>query len=188
LSSVTDQVVFPVSVHFRLLLAAATAASLLAGCTSGSKPEPGPTVPSSEPTTTPSPCPGVALKPKLTWPAGFPANLPKPPGASAAVPVNSGIAGLRIVRFSTPTSLREGVLFIVKAVPKAGFNLGRGDAEPNEADAPFTYNGQRGTYRMASRVECETQWLVAIAKNGVNGGSPLLPTPTGSPSPLPFAP
>ena len=161
----------------------------VAGCAGSGKPSAGPTPSAAvEPTPTVAPCPGANNPTKLVWPADFPQNLPKPPSATAAVPVASQLNGLKIVRFTTSTSIREGVLFVIKAVPKAGFTLGRGDAEPFEADAPWQYGNLRGTYRMSARDDCQTQWLVAVARQGVGGGSPLLPTPTGSPSPLPFAP
>lgn len=175
--------------HLRRCLAAAAILPLLAACTSGGKPATQPTdTGTPQPSPTVKPCPGATAVPKLVWPADFPQNLPKPPGASAAVPVSSQLTGLKIIRFSTPASLREGVLFLIKAVPAAGYTLGRGDAEPFEADAPWVYGNLRGTYRMSSRGECQTAWLVAVARQEVGGGSPLLPTPTGSPSPLPFAP
>lgn len=165
------------------------AVALLSGCGGSSTPAAAPAPSqSAQPSPTVAPCPGATASSKLVWPADFPQNLPKPPGATAAVPVPSQLSGLSIVRFSTPTSIREGVLFVVKAVPRAGFTLGRGDAEPFEADAPWQYGNLRGTYRMSARAECQTLWLVAVARQGVGGGSPLLPTPTGSPSPLPFAP
>ena len=55
--------------------------------------------------------------------------------------------GLFIVLFSTSTSLRDGVIFIVRKLPPAGFQLGRGDAEPAEADAPFNKGDLRGVLR-----------------------------------------
>ena len=167
--------------------AALLAVPLIASCSSGSTPQAQPTL-SPQPTPTEQRCPGDGQPSKVVWPQDFPQNLPKPPDATAAIPVKSDLKGLRIVRFSTRTSLRSGVLFIIKTVPKAGFSLGRGDAEPSEADAPWVYGNLRGTYRMAARTDCFTLWLVAVARQGVGGTSPLLPTPTGSPSPLPFAP
>jgi hypothetical protein len=170
------------------LCAAVTAvmAAGLVSCTTSS-PDAVPTF-SPEPTPSEIHCPGEGKPAKVVWPADFPQALPKPPDSTAAVPVKSALTGLKIVRFSTRTSLRQGVLFLIKAMPKAGFALGRGDAEPTEADAPWVYANLRGTYRMAARTDCETLWLVAVARQGVLGTSPLLPTPTGSPSPLPFAP
>ena len=170
----------------RIWTALLLAPLLAAGCASSSS---GQAVPTQEPDPTPTyvTCPGNGQPSQVVWPAGFPQNLPKPPSSTAVVPVKSALNGLKIIRFTTSTSLREGVLFLVKEVPKAGFTLGRGDAEPSEADAPWVYGDLRGTYRLASRTECQTMWLVAVARQGVGGRSPLL-THAGSPSPLPFAP
>lgn len=173
----------------RRLIVALLLLPQMAACTSSGKPAAKPTetgVP--DPTPTVKTCAGATAPAKLVWPADFPQNLPKPPSATAATSVPSQLSGLKIVRFTTSASLREGVLFLVKTVPKAGFTLGRGDAEQFEADAPWVYGNLRGTYRMSARDECQTMWLVAVARQGIGGGSPLLPTPTGSPSPLPFAP
>ncbi len=98
-------------------------------------------------------------------------------------------ATLTVVQFTAPISLREGVLFVLSSYPKRGFLLGRGDAELNQADAPFARQGLFGQVRVNGFGPCQTQWLVAVgaARNG-SGTSPLLPPPSNSPSPLPFGP
>jgi hypothetical protein len=94
---------------------------------------------------------------------------------------------LTVVQFTAPISLREAVLFVLGEFPKKGFLLGRGDAELNQADAPFARQGFFGQVRITGVSACSTQWLVAVgAARG--GTSPLLPPPSGSPSPLPFGP
>jgi hypothetical protein len=97
--------------------------------------------------------------------------------------------GIHVVRFTTPTSLRTSVLFIVERYPKAGYVIGRGDAEATEADAPFVHNQVRGLTRVTEISLCQTLWLVAsvaVTNKGVT--SPLLvPHPTSSAtSALPF--
>jgi hypothetical protein len=137
-----------------------------------------------QPTT--SPCPKGA-KAHFAWPKEVPKDLPQPPTATL-----SGVShtpdGLTIVRFSTQTSLQDSVLFVVQEVQKAGFTLGRGDAEPAEADAPFGRGDLRGVYKILSRTECISDWLVAVTHTRPSGTSPLLPTPSHGPSshPLPF--
>jgi hypothetical protein len=94
-----------------------------------------------------------------------------------------------VLRFSTPTSLREAVIFVVEKFPKAGYVLGRGDAEPSEADAPFVKGDLRGLVRMTGVATCQTVWLLAtVNMQQTSGNTPLLPphSPSGSPSPLPF--
>jgi len=95
---------------------------------------------------------------------------------------------VHIVKFTTPTSLRESVLFVVRKLPKAGYVLGRGDAEATEADAPFVHGDTRGLVRMLEVGTCQTLWLLATVDASSQSNSPLLTphTPSGSPSPLPF--
>lgn len=122
------------------------------------------------------------------FPANVPADLPKPPGAHVLSSTTTP-DGVRIVRFMTPTSLRQSVIFVVEQLPKAGYVLGRGDAEANEADAPFVHGNLRGLMRMIVAGDCKTEWLLALAdvSSGVPGTSPLLkPHLSNSPSPLPF--
>jgi hypothetical protein len=118
------------------------------------------------------------------WPKQIPQELPRLPGATIESSRTTS-DGLFIVLFSTQASLRDGVLFIVKQLPAAGFQLGRGDAEQTEADAPFNKGDLRGVLRGAAIGVCETKWVLAVART--TRTSPLLPTHTGpSPSPLPF--
>jgi hypothetical protein len=167
--------------------AALVTAVLLAGCGGSSSPRSAPTRP---PVDAPSPtaCPQPAQQTEPDWPSIVPADLPKPPNATIGE-VQTGGDGVRIVKFTTPTSLRESILFVVRQLPKAGYVLGRGDAEATEADAPFVHDDIRGLVRMVLVGQCETQWLLATVDTSQPvGGSPLLPPhgPTGSPSPLPF--
>jgi hypothetical protein len=107
-------------------------------------------------------------------------------------PVDTSVTtdGIQVVKFTTPNSLRDAVIFIVDRYPKAGYVIGRGDAEATEADAPFVKASLRGLTRVASLQTCQTLWLIAsVATTGSKGGtSPLLsPHPTSSQtSGLPF--
>jgi hypothetical protein len=94
---------------------------------------------------------------------------------------------LTVIQFTSPISLRDGVLFVLSEYPKAGFTLGRGDAELNQADAPFARQNFFGQVRINGLGTCSTQWLVAVGAAGT-GTSPLLPAPSASASPLPFGP
>ncbi|MBV9098929.1 MAG: hypothetical protein JO079_12825 [Frankiaceae bacterium] len=160
----------------------------LSGCSGGSKPQaqPAPT----QSLYTPPPCPTPAKATQTKWPAFLPPDIPKP--ANAAI-MKGGISttadGVHIVRFTTPSSLRESVLFIVQKYPKAGYTLGRGDAESTEADAPFVHGEIRGVTRISQLAQCQTLWLTATVnvKNNL-GNTPIITphTPSSSPSPLPF--
>jgi hypothetical protein len=169
-------------------LAPVLATLLLASACGGShaaSPTPQQTL-QQNPQPTASACPKGA-KAQFTWPKEVPKDLPQPPTATL-----SGVThtqdGLTIVRFTTQTSLQDSVLFIVREVQKAGFTLGRGDAEPAEADAPFGRGDLRGVYKVLSRTQCVSDWLVAVTHTHASGTSPLLPTPSHGPSsqPLPF--
>lgn len=139
-------------------------------------------------TATPSPCPTPAKSKPVKWPHNVPADLPKPPNAKIDQQLTAA-DGVHIVKFTTPSSLRESVLFVVQQYPKAGFVLGRGDAEAMEADAPFIRGNTRGLVRMLEAGGCVTQWLLAtVDTSSQSANSPLLTphTPSSSPSPLPF--
>jgi hypothetical protein len=153
--------------------AAVSVVLLVAGCSGSSgtgAASPAPT-PSASPVAAPAlpSCRPAASKP-YTWPKPVPADLPKLPGATLGETKQTK-DGLTIVRFSTRTSLRDGVLFIVRNLPPAGYVLGRGDAEPTEADAPFNKGDLRGVLRGVSREVCATEWLLAVTR-GRPGGAP----------------
>ncbi|MCA1712627.1 MAG: hypothetical protein LC789_13745 [Actinobacteria bacterium] len=165
----------------------------LAGCSSSgttatAAPSPS-TAPTAAASTAANPLPtcAPAKTAAYTWPKPVPVDLPRLPGATLGETKQTP-EGLTIVRFSTATSLRDGILFIVKRLPAAGYVLGRGDAEATEADAPFNKGDLRGVLRGISRDACATEWLLAVTRKSAGGtGNPLLPMRQGaSPSPLPF--
>lgn len=163
------------------------ALALLTGCSGSSQQAlPVPSDPGPQPAPSPLPtCAPPQTKPYV-WPAGIPKELPRLPGATIESDKKTA-DGLQIVAFSTATSLRDGVIYIVRKVPPAGFTLGRGDAEPTEADAPFTRGELQGTFRGAATGVCTTKWILAVLPRRKGPGTPLLPAHTGpSPSPLPF--
>lgn len=166
-------------------VSAAAVALLLSAC---SGKEPTATVRSgpspSQATTTECPKPAAA---SFQWPAGIPANFPKPPGGRL-VGATTRQDGLRIVRLTTGLGLRDGILFVLEELPRAGFTLGRGDAEAAEADAPFRSADVRGVVRLvATGKACETTWLVAAVPVGATGTAPFSPFPRPSAtSSLPF--
>ncbi len=174
----------------RRLLPLALAALVLTGCSGDpAAPQSAASAGPSRPTAAgarPTPTCAPAAAATLAWPQGVPADLPKPPAAGGAKE-QSNKDGLTVVTFSTAASLREGVLFLVKALPAAGYTVGRGDAEATEADVPFVKGALRGVLRMVAVEQCRTDWLMAVAQGGATtgGGSPLLPS-RPSASPLPF--
>ena len=161
-----------------------TVALVASGCTGK------PAAPRPEPSTTPavataSSCPDPKPAKPAVWPPEVPDDIPKP--ANAVIEkVEKTSSGVTVVRFSTESSLREGVLYVVKEFPKAGYTLGRGDAEVTEADAPFQKGSLRGLVRMLAQEQCRTLWLLAIGREG-GGPAPFAPrSPGAGASPLPF--
>lgn len=174
----------------RRLLPSLVAVLLVSACgggstTAGGSPSAAPIVTQAPPPTV-APCP-IAKIARFAWPKDVPQDLPQPPTAVLGE-TSKTKDGLTIVKFSTTTSLQQGVVFVVTEVAKAGFTLGRGDAEPAEADAPFGKGDLRGIYKMLARDACATDWLVAVTRTRPGGHSPILPTASrgASSSPLPF--
>lgn len=166
------------------------AVALVSACGGGSGTANG--SPSAAPIVTQAPAPTEAACPiaaskRFVWPQDVPQDLPQPPTSKLGETTKTK-EGLTIVKFTTTTSLQQGVLFVVKEIQKAGFTLGRGDAEPAEADAPFGRGELRGIYKMLARDKCATDWLVAVTRTRPGGGSPVLPTASRGTqsSPLPF--
>jgi hypothetical protein len=158
---------------------------LLAGCGASTvvvAPTPSPT----PFTPTPIACPRTSQPAQFAkWPAPVPAALPRPPTATRPVRAYHSFR-LTVFTFKTSLSLRDAVLFVLNKLPSAGFVIGRGDAEPGQADAPFTGGGIYGQIRVNFVQPCRTQWLVAIGAP-TNGGSPLLTPVTPSASPVPLS-
>lgn len=161
--------------------------SLLIGCSTSDDPQAGPsaTAAAAPTATAPPPC-AEAGAGGLDWPDPVPDELPVPPGAELTE-VEERTDGLTVVKFTTPISIRDSVLFLIEQMPSAGFTLARGDAENTEADVPFVKGDLRGVMRMIAVEPCRTDWLMAVATAapGTAPGPPLLP-PRPNASPLPF--
>ena len=172
-------------------LALVAGAVLLTGC-SGSAPasvaaasSPAPSAAAAAPTEPGCPtATAEATTEARAWPDVVPADLPQPP-TTTVTDVQERTDGLTVIMFTTATSIRDSVLFLVEKLPAAGYTLARGDAENTEADAPFVKGGLRGVMRMVAVEPCRTDWLMALTSGATIGTSPLLPT-RPSASPLPF--
>lgn len=151
-------------------------------------PSPSVTVAATVPPPVPVPSCAPAGAGSARWPKGVPADLPVPPTAQMGS-VQTSPDGLTLVRFTTSQSVREGVVFLARALQPAGYTLGRGDAEAIEADVPFSKGRLRGLMKMIAEQPCRTQWILALQSERATTatGAPLLPPVTSaSPSPLPF--
>jgi hypothetical protein len=120
----------------------------------------------------PQPC-AAADKP-VELPAEFPRNIPVLPGtlftSSKQVGTSLQVQGM------VPMELIEAIRFFLQKFPAAGFQLGRGEAEQGEADAPFRGNGVMGGFKLRTAHDCPG-WLELVisvrpmpSANKPNGG------------------
>jgi len=130
----------------------------LAGCggSSGGSAEDNPVVAAATASGCPAPGAGGAH-----WPAGVPADLPAFPGLTVTSTQATGNGG-HVVKGRTPLSLRDGARFILKQLPAAGYSLGKGDSEADEADAPFSKGAVQGSFRLSATQPCSTTVTLTI--------------------------
>lgn len=74
----------------------------------------------------------------------------------------AGAKGGVAVEVDVPDSLRSQVLFVHASFPRAHLVLGRGDAEEDEADIPFTRSDVNGQLRLRSSGACHTTWILTV--------------------------
>jgi hypothetical protein len=94
-------------------------------------------------------------------PPSLPVHFPLPPGTvitSSASPHASQI----VVLGAIPSDLQEAAAFFSAALPDHGYQVGIGDAEGNESEAPFTGNGYRGKWRVNEIPECPAVRLTLV--------------------------
>lgn len=174
--------------RLRLLAPAVAACCVLAACTgeTSGPPAAGPTgqpKPTAQPT---NECP-VPPPSKETWPREVPPIVPMAPGLKIEK-VDRSKGNVVQVRATVPMSISDSVRYLVREFPKAGFTLGRGDAERSEVDAPFQRGeALRGLVRVFALPNqlCQTLWLYAVVQN-TNAPYDISYTPPPSSTPLPF--
>ena len=110
-------------------------------------------------------CPRVSGT--LNWPAGVPRDLPKPPGGMVTAtkklaPSSAGGKPGVVVSARAPASLHDEVVYVTRAFPLAHFVLGRGDAEKDEADIPFSRGDVTGQLRLSRTGKCATTWILTL--------------------------
>lgn len=104
-------------------------------------------------------------------PAWFPKDLPLPPGSYVIETPPSTGSTQRII-FAARGSLRDFVTFVLGAWKKTGWILGRGEAEPGEAEDQFAKprEGRYGAFRARS-IFCDqsrTWVLIVLGKRTVS--------------------
>lgn len=113
-----------------------------------------------------APIPGPIARPGF-----FPSDLPLPAGSYPTDKLE-GQGAPRVV-FVVEASLRDFVKYLLAEWPKAGWEVGRGESEPGEAESSFRKDQRYGVFR-ARAVFCDqgrTEVLFAFG---------TLPTPSPS--------
>ncbi len=67
-----------------------------------------------------------------------------------------------VIRFSVPDDFRSVVRFLLDVLPKAGFTMGTGDSESEEADIPFSRGEERASIKVNDAGNCMTNGILAI--------------------------
>jgi hypothetical protein len=143
------------------LAATIAAATALAGCAGGDDNGGGRSVERARPLPA---CAGSV--PAVTTESPLPSDFPLPAGTriTSATTLSQNqilVAGL------VPADLQEAAAFFNEMLPERGYQVGVGDAEATEAEAPFTGNGFRGRWRVNEIPACPalTLTLVLIAQS-----------------------
>jgi hypothetical protein len=99
-------------------------------------------------------------------PENFP-PFPFPPGTKITNSwmLDNDPNSLQVLGYA-PIGLFEGLTYLVKELPKQGYELGYGDQEANEAESQFSGNGWRGAFVLRSIYDCEgvSLWRVVMLK------------------------
>lgn len=89
----------------------------------------------------------------ISRPRDLPADFPLPPGTVITSSQNPH-PGQLLIAGVIPTDLRGAAVFFTDELPARGYQLGRGDAEQGEAEAPFSGHGFRGKWKVNGILNC----------------------------------
>ncbi|MCA1834768.1 MAG: hypothetical protein ABR548_09465 [Actinomycetota bacterium] len=147
--------------------------ALVASRSGTQKPSPSSTMPLTSATGVPTRnCLPVGKRVKT--PSFYPSDLPLPKG-SFAVEVPPAQGSTHRVVFNIQGDLRTFVRFVIAEWPKKGWALGRGEAEPGEAEDQFSHTatGRFGAFKAQSTL-CDTSktWVLFVL------GRRAAPTPS----------
>jgi hypothetical protein len=99
-------------------------------------------------------------KGSAVWPKQAPKKLPVPAGLRVvSVQEKPNV----VIRFTVPDDFHNTVRYLLAALPKAGFTLGTGDSEAEEADIPFAGAGVHASIKINDKGPCMTGGLLAVA-------------------------
>jgi hypothetical protein len=76
------------------------------------------------------------------------------PAGTRIISSESPFQGQIVVLGLVPADLQEAAAFFNETLPDHGYQVGIGDSEGSESEAPFTGNGYRGKWRVNSIADC----------------------------------
>jgi hypothetical protein len=86
-------------------------------------------------------------------PPDLPADFPLPPGTVITSSQNPH-PGQLLIGGVIPADLRGAAVFFSDELPARGYELGLGDSEQGEAEAPFSGHGFRGKWKVNGILNC----------------------------------
>jgi hypothetical protein len=95
-----------------------------------------------------------------TLPA-LPPEFPIPPGTRLTATEESG--GITTVAGYVPSDLRSAATFLQTHLPPAGYRLGLGDSEPDEAESDFSGRGVSGRWKVHGILDCASAVTLTIS-------------------------
>jgi hypothetical protein len=96
-----------------------------------------------------------------TSPPDLPIDFPLPPG-TGVISSESPFANQLVVLGVVPGELQDAASFFNETLPDHGYQVGIGDAEGTESEAPFTGNGYRGRWRVNAIPDCAALRLTLV--------------------------
>jgi hypothetical protein len=96
-----------------------------------------------------------------TSPPDLPLDFPLP-GGTGIISSESPFANQLVVLGVVPGDLQDAASFFNETLPDHGYQVGIGDAEGTESEAPFTGNGYRGRWRVNAIPDCAALRLTLI--------------------------
>lgn len=89
----------------------------------------------------------------ISRPSGLPPDFPLPPG-TVITSSQRPHPGQLLIGGVIPADLRGAAVFFTDELPARGYQLGIGDSEQGEAEAPFSGHGFRGKWKVNGILNC----------------------------------
>jgi hypothetical protein len=128
----------------------ALAAGALGGCGGGDGDSSPPRSDNAAPPAVPACAKAGSTIPR---PPDLPADFPLPPGTVITSSQNPH-PGQLLIGGVIPADLRGAAVFFSDELPARGYELGLGDSEQGEAEAPFSGHGLRGKWKVNGILNC----------------------------------